>query len=295
MIKKILYISCALSVLSSTVFCQVRLDSSIINSKVLVAAHRGDWRNAPENSLKAFDNATKLGVDIIELDLALTKDSVVIVMHDQSIDRTTNGTGSPSQYSLQEIKKFYLKSGHGQLTMHKIPTLEEALQLLKGRVWINLDKSYPYFREAYKVLVATGTLNQCIFKSSENYKTVKNKYGDLLDKIIYMPVVRGSNPDALKDILEYNTRLKPYAFELVAFDSNSDILNRTNEITSSGSKIWINALWPSLNDGHDDDRAVEMNQPDQSWGWLIAHGATIIQTDRPKELIQYLREKGLHR
>jgi len=56
----------------------------------------------------------------------------------------------------------------------------------------------------------------------------------------------------------------------------------------------MNSLWPSLSGAHNDDKAVEENKPDETWGWLIAHGATIIQTDRLQQLLEYLRSKHLH-
>ena len=61
------------------------------NSSVIVASHRGDWRNFPENSLEAIDNAIKMGVDIVELDVQRTKDGQLILMHDPTLNRTTTG------------------------------------------------------------------------------------------------------------------------------------------------------------------------------------------------------------
>ena len=58
--------------------------------------------------------------------------------------------------------------------------------------------------------------------------------------------------------------------------------------------VWINSLWPSLNGGHDDDRAVEQHEEDQAWGWLLQQGASLIQTDRPAQLIRYLKKHGRH-
>lgn len=69
------------------------------------------------------------------------------------------------------------------------------------------------------------------------------------------------------------------------------VLNLMKRIKDSGSKIWINSLWPSLNAGHDDDTAVELCKPDDSWGWILDRGASIIQTDRPQKLIEYLKAK----
>lgn len=61
--------------------------------KVLVVAHRGDWRNAPENSLQAYQNCIDMGVDMIEIDLQKTKDNQLVIMHDRTLDRTTDGKG----------------------------------------------------------------------------------------------------------------------------------------------------------------------------------------------------------
>ncbi|WP_316814209.1 hypothetical protein [Pedobacter heparinus] len=79
------------------------------------------------------------------------------------------------------------------------------------------------------------------------------------------------------------------------FDKDTvEIVKWMPNINKMGLRLWVNALWPNHNGGHDDDRAVEMNEPDQSWGWLINNGANIIQTDRPKQLLEYLRKKKLH-
>jgi len=150
---------------------------TIAQNKVMVAAHRGDWRNAPENSLWAFKNAAAMGVDIVELDLAKTKDGVIVIMHDQTIDRTTNGKGAPSDYTYEEIQKFGLRNGLGRVTNNHIPTLKDVMLALKGKsVMVNLDKSYPYYHEAFVVLKETGTLKQAIFKAEVTYAQLKEKY-----------------------------------------------------------------------------------------------------------------------
>ncbi|MFD1257972.1 glycerophosphodiester phosphodiesterase family protein [Mucilaginibacter terrae] len=263
---------------------------------VEVAAHRGDWRNAPENSVRAFVLAAELGVDIIELDLKATKDGKLIIMHDETIDRTTNGKGRPNDYTLEELKKLRLKNGLGRVTRYNtIPTLEEAMLALKQKkVKVNLDKSYPYFNEAYQVLKQTGTLGQAIFKSEAPFDSLKTKYPHLIGKITYMAVVNLDRPDARKVISNYIENMKPYAFELIFSKDTSSCLNDTRWITTSGARIWINSLWASLNGGHDDDLAVELGNTKDSWDWIIAHGASIIQTDRPKELLRYLKSRNKH-
>ncbi|TWR24737.1 glycerophosphodiester phosphodiesterase family protein [Mucilaginibacter pallidiroseus] len=265
-------------------------------NKVMVAAHRGDWRNAPENSLLAFKYAADMGVDIVELDLGKTKDGVIIIMHDQTIDRTTNGKGKPSDYTFEEIRKFGLRNGLGRVTPNVIPTLEEVMLALRGKsVMVNLDKSYPYYEEAYAILQKTGTLKQAIFKAEVTYAELKQRYPDLVDKITYMPIVNLSKPEAKQIINDYLANMKPFAFEMNFGKDTSAILANNKFITTKGARVWLNSLWASLNAGHDDDTAIEGGNFKDSWDWLIAHGATVIQTDRPKEMIKYLKARKLYK
>ena len=73
------------------------------DKNVLVADHRGDWRNIPENSLEGICSAIDMGADIIEIDLAMTADSVLVLMHDRTVDRTTDGTGTVLSFSLVSL------------------------------------------------------------------------------------------------------------------------------------------------------------------------------------------------
>lgn len=263
------------------------------SQKVLVVSHRGDWRNAPENSLQAFHNCLNMNVDMIEIDLKQTKDGHLVLMHDETIDRTTNGKGRPSDYTLEELRQFRLINGLGRVTDHVIPTLEEVLNLCKGKILINIDKGYDFFKEVYELTERTGTTGQVVIKSSYPLSKVRQENGDVLDKVIYMPIIQLDNPDAERILDEYLT-ISPVAIECCFENYTSDVQRLLQKIKSSGVKIWINSLWASLNAGHDDDRAVEKGEVEESWGWIISQGATLIQTDRPAAMISYLKEKGLH-
>ncbi len=263
------------------------------SKKVLVVAHRGDWRNAPENSLLAFQNCIDMGADMVELDLKKTKDGHLVLMHDKTIDRTTNGKGQPSDYTLEELKKFKLRNGMGRVTFHTIPTLEEVLNLTKGKILINIDKGYDYFKDVYELLVKTNTIDLAVIKSGKPYETVKAENGDVLDKVVYMPIVNLDKPNA-EEIIDGYMAMKPVAFECNFREYTPEVARLLKKIKDSGSKIWLNSLWESLNAKHDDDRAVELKQPDETWGWLLQQGASIIQTDRPKQLIQYLKKHKRH-
>ena len=109
-------------------------------NNVLVIAHRGDWRHAPENSLQAIENCIAMGVDIVEIDVRPTKDGELVLMHDEKIDRTTTGKGYVWDWPLDSLKKLYLRNGANHPTHHKIPTLEEAMMAAKGKIMVNLDK-----------------------------------------------------------------------------------------------------------------------------------------------------------
>lgn len=265
------------------------------NSKeIFVVSHRGDWRNAPENSLQAIQNCIDMGVDMVEIDLKETKDGYLILMHDKTLNRTTTGKGNPEDYTLAELKKMFLKNGAGCKTRHKIPTFEEVMTLCKGKIMVNVDKGYDYFKDAYAVLEKTGTVDQCVMKSDHPYEKVKAENGEVLDKMVFMPVVNLHKEGAEAIIDGYLKNMKPKAFELVFNNDSADVLRLVKKVKDSGAKIFINSLWPDLCGGHDDDRAVELGEPEESWGWIINQGAKLIQTDRPAFLLDYLRNQGLH-
>lgn len=235
-----------------------------------------------------------MGVDMVEIDLKKTKDGHLVLIHDRTVDCTMNGKGKVEDYTLAELKAMQLKNGVGCKTRHQIPTLEEVMLLCKGKVMVNIDKGYDYFQEVYAVLEKTGTIECCVIKAELPYEQVKAENGDVLDKVIFMPVVQLHKEGAEAVIDSYQTHMKPAAYELVFDNDSPEILNLIKKVRNTGSNLFINSLWPELCGGHDDDRAVELHQPDESWGWIIDQGAKLIQTDRPALLLEYLRNKKLH-
>lgn len=264
------------------------------DKSVLVVSHRADWRNAPENSLQAIRNCIDMGVDMVEIDLKKTKDGYLVLMHDQTIDRTTTGKGKPEDYTLAELRNFRLRSGTGHKTAHTIPTLEEVMELCKDRIMVNIDKGYDYFKDVCTILEKTGTIKQCVMKAGLPYERVKAENGEVLDEMIFMPVINLNKKNAEEIIDGYMTNLKPVAYELVFSNDSKEVCRLIEKVRQSGALIFINSLWPELCGGHDDDRAVEQCEPDESWGWIVGQGAGLIQTDRPVLLIKYLQQKGLH-
>ncbi|WP_082053741.1 glycerophosphodiester phosphodiesterase family protein [Gordoniibacillus kamchatkensis] len=141
------------------------------NTSIVVAAHRG-WKSAyPENTLLAFQRALELGADMLEFDLRLSKDRVLTVIHDETLERTTNGTGKVSDYSVAELKRLDAGGWFGSAFEGlKIPTLEELCRLLAAYpdVLLNVEiKPSPDAGEAADKAIALlgeyGYLPRCVF------------------------------------------------------------------------------------------------------------------------------------
>ncbi|WP_281238667.1 glycerophosphodiester phosphodiesterase [Flavobacterium praedii] len=102
-------------------------------NKILKIGHRGAKGYEPENTLVSFEKALQMGADGIELDVHLSVDGHLIVIHDETVDRTTNGKGVVNQLTLQELKAFRIND------TYEIPTLEEVLDLVNQRCFVNIE------------------------------------------------------------------------------------------------------------------------------------------------------------
>ena len=293
----VLFLLCCLhaAILSAQLRVEV-LRGEFLNprsKKVLVVSHRGNWRSAPENSLAAIDSAIVMKIDAVEIDVRKTKDGHLVLMHDNSVDRTTNGKGKVANLTLAEIKSLKLKDKDGRLTEHTIPTLEEAMLVAKDKIMVNLDKAYSIFPQVYEVLERTGTANMVIMKGSAPVAKLKKEFSQYLDKVIYMPIVTIDKDGAVPFVKDFMKQMRPAAFELCYSDPASPMPKKMKKLLFKKSLIWYNTLWPSLNGGHDDEAAHK--DADGNYGYLIDKlGARIIQTDNPAYLLQYLRSRGLH-
>lgn len=107
---------------------------------VLISGHRGGMvPGFPENSIATFENTLKHTPAFFEIDPRLTKDSVIVLLHDATLDRTTTGKGKLSDYTFEELKQLRLKDAEGNITRFGIPTLEETITWARGKTVLNLD------------------------------------------------------------------------------------------------------------------------------------------------------------
>lgn len=110
------------------------------NQYPLISAHRGGPMDGfPENSMEAFKNSIRYDAMVIEFDVSMSKDSVLVLMHDDKLERTTNGTGLLKDYSFAELQKLKLRDNQGNVTTYTIPTLDEVLAWAKGKVILTVD------------------------------------------------------------------------------------------------------------------------------------------------------------
>ncbi len=261
--------------------------------QVLVASHRGDWRNWPENSVPAIESAINMGVDIIEIDIHRTSDGVLVVCHDRTINRTTDGKGKISEISSDSIARCFLKTGHNIKTEYRMPTLREVLVLCKDRAVVNIDKGYNYYDEALAIAEQVGVTEQLLIKGNKPVRTVAEKFASYPRNMMYMPIINLSKNgrELMQDYKQSGTT--PLAYEVCWPVYTPEVKECMGYVLASGAKLWVNSLWSSLCDDLYDDRALTVGT-EQVYGKIVEMGATIIQTDRPALLIGYLREKGLH-
>lgn len=148
--------------------------------KIWIIGHRGASGSAPENTLSAFTKAVEMGADMIELDVQLTRDNQLIVMHDPTVNRTTDGSGRISNLTLAELQRLDAGAWFGsEFKGEKIPTLLQVIQKMAGRCYLNIEvkrnraKNKSSQRPIEEVLLETlsmSPLKDSLLISSFDYK-----------------------------------------------------------------------------------------------------------------------------
>ena len=265
---------------------------------VVVVAHRGDWRNYPENSIPAIESVIRMGVDVMELDVKMTRDSVLVLSHDWTLNRTTTGSGNISDYTYEQLLAFDLKRGHGiAIPGLKIPTLRQALEVCKDRIVVNVDQGFDYYDQVLAITEELGMTDQVLIKNGQPLDKVQQRMSRHAHKMMYMPVVSVAGGSDMSTFNSYlaNPEAVPIAFELCFDTLDDNVKNTAKRVLDAGSKVWVNTIWGSLCGDHDDDRAYDNPEPDKVYGPILDLGTSIIQTDRPEFLIKYLEKKGRRR
>ncbi len=241
---------------------------------VIAVGHRGTMRFAPENTIAAHNTAISMGARAIEMDVRMTADGEFVVMHDATVDRTTDGTGRVARMTLAEIRALDAGSWFSpDFTGEPVPTLREALRNIKGRAAVDIDfKSGPE-------------------NSAELLTRILDEEG-FNDGSLVTVFVRAWNYGKMKPLPErYALRphfRNPRETALAASEDGVDImgLRRRNFSFSAARAIADNRLALFSNVMGADDNET-------GYGDSLRAGARLIQTDHLELLVPYLEERGI--
>ena len=266
---------------------------------VVVVAHRachnpaprhGMAASLPENALAGIARCIALGVDVAEVDVRRTRDGYLVLMHDDTVDRTTDGHGSVADLSLAQVRALSLRDNEGgagaALTDLHVPTLDEALSAANGRILLNLDVQAGLYAETVAAVRRAGQQDGVIVKQPAGIGSPVLADLPPFDAIAFMPILAGDADLPAVASRQLTGRRRPVAFELprmtaAALPALSAIARR------AGIRLWVNSLWEGFVAGIGGDLDA-LRDPGAVWGRMRDAGVSVIQTDEPEALLRYL-------
>jgi glycerophosphoryl diester phosphodiesterase len=247
-----------------------------LNNKIMVCAHRATALDTPENSLAGIQKAIDNNIEMVEIDIRLTKDGQLVLMHDASIDRTTNGSGNVSNYTLQQIKQFNLRNENGVVTNEKIPTLDEVFAMARGKVFINLDiNDKAPFINVYPVVKQFGMINQVQFYTKDD--TLIRSIINTNQNLVVLPYINTTS--------EFNA----YANTNLDIVHYSDTSYNTTLIQLAKSKGW--SVYANV---YVNTNATPQSDNNTLLDNFIVLKGNVIQTDFPEYIKSYLQQRNLN-
>lgn len=251
----------------------------------LLSAHRGGpMPGFPENAIETFENATTYQPVIVEFDVALSKDSALVIMHDDRLDRTTNGKGLVGDQTYAELRKLKLKDDEGQLTNFKIPTLEEVLRWGKNKVLFTIDikRGVPYKEIIAAVRKTKSETNSIIITYNANQAAEVHQLAP--DLMISATVKSPEDLERLNKMGVPNNKI-------IAFVGVSEPSQSLYQYLHDKGISTILGTMGNL------DRSAKANKGKPVFGNLVANGADVLSTDELKlageQLDNYRNEKQL--
>jgi glycerophosphoryl diester phosphodiesterase len=283
---------------------------------VFIAAHRG-CHNAsprlqlaavPENSRSALEHCVLLGVDMMELDVRRAADGTLVVIHDATVDRTTDGHGKVAELTLAQLKSLRLRQNFGgkmspDLSSETVQTLAEMLDAAKGRIMLNLDIKDE--QDIYAQTIAEASAHDMAryvlvksFVTDQTTDAVSDR--PLFADVPYMPIVGPWN-DLRQDQSAAQTvarqlagQRRPAGVELV-FVPQQQFRTLQPLVARAGVRLWANSLSEVgvisiIGMGGD---LEALRTAGKTWGALLAAAIDTLQTDEPGPLLDYLEREGI--
>ncbi len=252
------------------------------NPAILTIAHRACWDNAPENSIAAVEAAIAHGVEIVEIDVQTTSDGALVVIHDETLNRTTNGSGRVGETALATIRSLRLRDRAGgteAVTSERLPLLNDMLEATRGRILVNLDVKEDTDIEAVADVVRElGMEDQIILKTRIDAETDLDRLvsAAFFQRIPHMPMMKARSGYFAAD-LERIARLSPPMIE-TTFQDLAEIAAARPLLDRMNARVWVNTIDVSHPVGFSDTLALR--DPDAVWGRLIEAGVGAVQTDQ---------------
>ncbi len=266
------------------------------NARVLVAAHRGAWSWAPENSLAAIEEAIAHGADIVECDVRATRDDVLVLLHDSTVDRMTTLSGQVAELRWEELRQARLKAGagraHAAVTSLRPATLSEALECARDRIVVNIDTKVTALADRVaQAVISAGMADQVFVKASIDKPADIDavRASPFFGRVPFVPMMK-VQPGMLVHHLRRLETLGCPMFE-VEFADIADLAAAREELARQQARLWVNTIQVSHSLDLNDQRALA--DPDGVWGALLDVGVGAIQTDAVGELVDYLSARGL--
>jgi len=253
---------------------------------IYVAAHRGWSSKYPENTLEAFEAALTLDVDQLETDVRVTKDGELVLMHDPTVDRTTNGTGRVSELTLAELKE--LDAGNGA----KIPTLVEFMELVKYHPTITLDielKEYPtegreelafsVCDRILKIIDDYGFTDRVVINTwdAKLHEHINDNCSNKYRQHMYYPIRHMERSSGACTRNPYIYGYCTCVFGVLEGEISIDDAKQLQKDT--GIRLW----------------AGTYAKDEETIAVAIEMGAELITCDNPDEVLEILRNKNLHK
>jgi glycerophosphoryl diester phosphodiesterase len=277
---------------------------------IFVIAHRGchnpipskSLGSLPENSLSALERCIALQVDMMETDIHRTRDGALVIMHDDTVDRTTDGTGAVADLTLAEIRQLHLRRNMGAptsmaLTSERVPTLDELLARAKGRILINLDIKGPIYREVIEAAVHDGVANDVVAKIRATPADSILADSEPFRNVPFAPILDGraadATPQAMRDVVSRQASgNRPISMVELSLLSREQMQAVVEAARKAHVRVMSNTLSGVVGvvDGGGDVDALR--DPAGVWGRLIADGITAFQTDEPAALLDFVQHAG---
>ncbi len=253
---------------------EVVLDECVLDPTcdyVFGTAHRGASRLAPENTLPAIEKAIEMGFEVVEVDVRATADDVLILMHDSTVDRTTDGSGDVDEMTWAEIQQLTIPSDFPDVPDQTVPTFAEALAVMSGRALVDVDAKTGRMDLVADVIAEAGMERWCNVQVGS---LAEAQY--LRDEDPTIPLAPNAADAA--EVASYAS-VAPEQFEFPWQLDDAAVIASAHD---AGARANQNALGAS--DAAAAVHAANGDDPCQAYRPIWERGVSVIQTDAPELL-----------